>query len=188
MGVSLSPLEKSQLSALAVFNGPLSSSSTATMKTITTGTSLVSSSVSGEVIAQGQGLAAGPELVSECTINGATPCITPSTMFQALIGSGGGLGVGVGDIEGVDTSSATTLSPSPSPGAVDGSAAWLFNGLSAQGQGLVIVVDQVCNVCLFLFPVISSLIHLIWPSSHLSLFSSSPPSSDHTSPSLFPLM
>ena len=48
------------------------------------------------------------------------------------MGSGVGLAVGDPDIT------------SPGPGASPGSpSAWLFNGLSAQGQGLVLVVDQV---------------------------------------------
>ena len=111
---------------------------TTTANGMTTGNYLVSPPLPEGVSAQGTGLA------SDCTINGATPCITPSNMFQALIGSGGGVGVGVGDIAVVDTSTAISASPSPGADAGDDtSAAWLFNSLSAQGQGLVLVVDQV---------------------------------------------
>ena len=141
--LGVSPLEKGQRSALAVFNGPLSSSTTSMTTTttangMTTGNYLVSPPLPEGVSAQGPGLA------SDCTINGATPCITPSNMFQALIGSGGGVGVGVGDIAVVDISTAISSGTSPGAGDDDGSSAtWLFNGLSAQGQGLVLVVDQV---------------------------------------------
>ena len=105
---------------------------------------------------QGQGLAS-----SECTINGATPCITSSTMFQSLIGAGVGVGFGVGVAVGYDSnngsdylydqSTTTTTTPgfstssSPSPSSSD---AWLFNTLATPGQGLVLIVDQVTPLAL----------------------------------------
>ena len=162
--LGVSPLEKGQRSALAVFNGPLTSSittsttatttTTATAMTTITASTTVTSLVPppGGVVSNGQGLglaqgfapgpglglASGQGLASECTINGATPCITPSTMFQSLIGSDMGMGSGVGLAVGDPDIT------SPGPGASPGSpSAWLFNGLSAQGQGLVLVVDQV---------------------------------------------